>query len=503
MENTADINKNYIKPAKALSIRLVEKDLEVATQPLTALPPLPRVISPAPGQHHNNISSTQSLSSEQSTTFPPKLTTKRSNLLHLLSQPQWTPPTPPSPPPFSLAIVLLYAWVCTTSVALLYYNQPMLDELALSFTTTQSSISLIPTVMQAGSATGLALICPMGDMFPRRPLILALLSLTALSWTGLALTSSLPVFTALSFLVALTVLSTQLLLPLVGDIAPPSRRAFCLSVCASGITLGIVLGRVGAGAMASSLTWRGVYWFSLGTQGLSLGLLWWFMPDYPVACEGLSYVAALKSVPMLMWRHPAVGQMCLVFCLLAATNANFWTTLTFLLVGEPYGFGPARIGLFGLFPLFGAAVTPVVTSVAGRRVHSLVLVRMAVVLACVGMAVGTFTGTRSVVGPMVQATLHDAGFTLLQVAGRDVAFAVDVQARGRINTALTVSIFVGNLIGTALGGTLFTNKGWVSNGAVMLGIAIAGLGVGISRGPRIDGWVGWKGSWKLSDEGTG
>jgi hypothetical protein len=43
-------------------------------------------------------------------------------------------------------------------------------------------VAIIPTLAQAGYATGLLLLCPLGDVLPRRPFILSMVFFTATAW---------------------------------------------------------------------------------------------------------------------------------------------------------------------------------------------------------------------------------------------------------------------------------------------------------------------------------
>lgn len=65
------------------------------------------------------------------------------------------------------------------TVANLYYNQPILNRIAETFGVSFEQSSTIATLTQAGYAAGLLLICPLGDVFPRRPFILCLIAFTA------------------------------------------------------------------------------------------------------------------------------------------------------------------------------------------------------------------------------------------------------------------------------------------------------------------------------------
>lgn len=125
---------------------------------------------------------------------------------------------------------LLFGFAAAFTVANLYYTHPILNKLADDFHVDQERVSLIPTLAQAGYAAGLLFLCPLGDIFKRRPFVLLLVWFTATAWSvyaseeneigisvltsadriGLCITNSFPVFCFLSFLTALTTVTPQL-----------------------------------------------------------------------------------------------------------------------------------------------------------------------------------------------------------------------------------------------------------------------------------------------------
>ncbi len=98
----------------------------------------------------------------------------------------WTPPwcrwDPEKPPTFSIWHNVLFAFAGAFTVGNLYYNHPILNILAKDFNVPYVTVSRVPTLMQAGYATGLLFVCPLGDLLRRRPLTLALIAFTATMW---------------------------------------------------------------------------------------------------------------------------------------------------------------------------------------------------------------------------------------------------------------------------------------------------------------------------------
>lgn len=89
---------------------------------------------------------------------------------------------PTNPPRFSLPLNLLFGFAGAFTVANLYYSHPILHLLAGEFGISNERASLIPTLAQAGYASGLLFLCPLGDVFPRRLYVLSLVFFTATVW---------------------------------------------------------------------------------------------------------------------------------------------------------------------------------------------------------------------------------------------------------------------------------------------------------------------------------
>lgn len=100
---------------------------------------------------------------------------------------------------------------------------------------------------------------PLGDMVRRRELILALLVCAGSLTIGLAATSSINAFEALSFLSGIAAVTPQVMLPFAADLAPPHKRATAISIVWSGLLLGILIARVLGGIIGEFSSWRNVY----------------------------------------------------------------------------------------------------------------------------------------------------------------------------------------------------------------------------------------------------
>src|SRR5438270_12629979 len=84
------------------------------------------------------------------------------------------------------------------TVANLYYNQPLLPEIARTFGVPDHAVGLIPTLTQVGYGIGMLLVVPLGDSHDRRRLVLILTGFVTLALLGAAAAPSLAVLAVAS-----------------------------------------------------------------------------------------------------------------------------------------------------------------------------------------------------------------------------------------------------------------------------------------------------------------
>ncbi|KIX03350.1 uncharacterized protein Z518_06902 [Rhinocladiella mackenziei CBS 650.93] len=408
---------------------------------------------------------------------------------------------PEKPFRFSMGLNLLFAFAGCFTVANLYYNHPILNLLADDFHVTDEESSYIPTLAQAGYAGGLLFLCPLGDLVKRRPFVLWLVWFTATLWIGLCVTNSFAAFGAISFLTSVTTVTPQLMLPLVGDMAPPHRRATSISIVVSGMLLGMLIARLLSGIVAQYIGWRYIYWISFGLQYFILVLLYLFMPDYPSTNPDEKI---WKKYPFLLWdivklvlKQPVLVQACLVGMFTSTTFTSYWTTLTFLLAGPPYHYNSLVIGLFALIGIGSMTWGPIFARTVMEKHQPLFSIIVGELICLVGVVVGTYIGKFTLAGPIIQAIGIDIGLQTSQIANRTAIYGVAPKARNRVNTAYMVSVFVGQLIGTAVGNSLYADGGWIASGSASVGFVSVALLICFSRGPHERGWIGWRGGWNM------
>ena len=199
----------------------------------------------------------------------------------------------------------------------------------------------------------------------------------------------------------------------------------------------------------------------------------------------------------MLFKHPILVQVCLVGFCTSATFTSYWTTLTFLLAGKPYNFSPLYIGLFAFLGIIAMFFGPPYSRLVIDRFVPLFSIIVGELICITGISIGTYTGTFTIAGPIIQAFMIDIGLQTSQIANRSAIYVIEPKARNRVNTAYMVSVFIGQITGTSVGNTLYAQGGWHKSGSASVGFIGAALCFCFARGPWEKGWVGWSGGWGI------
>jgi predicted MFS family arabinose efflux permease len=120
-------------------------------------------------------------------------------------------------------------------------------------------------------------------------------------------------------------------------------------------------------------------------------------------------------------------------------------------------------------------------------------VMISLVIMLIGISIGAYTGTFTIAGPIIQASLQDLGLQMAQITNRRAIYDVAPKARNRVNTTYMIGVFCGQLAGTAIGNRVYAGSGWTLAGTVNLALVGVSIILCLLRGPKETGWIGWTG----------
>jgi predicted MFS family arabinose efflux permease len=352
------------------------------------------------------------------------------------------------------------------AVANLYYNQPMLPDIARSFGVSADRTALLPMLTQIGYALGLFLFVPLGDIVDRRRLVLALLAGVILSLVALAVAPSLAWLEIGSLAVGMSSVLAQVLVAFAAQLSPPQHRGRIVGTLQAGILAGILLARTVSGTVTAHLGWRLLFWLAVAANVAVLLLLSRTLPHAP-APASLSYRHTLWSLRDLWQRYPPLRTSSLIGALLFAAFSVFWSTLAFHLAAPPYGYGPQPAGLFGLLGVAGAATAPIAGRLTDRR-GAAFTVALGCMITTAAFVVFAFA-ENSLVLLGLGVVVLDVGIQTAMIGNQSTVLGLAPDATSRTNTIYMVLYFVGGALGSYTGGLAWHHFGWV--GVSALGLA--------------------------------
>ena len=372
----------------------------------------------------------------------------------------------------SLTSATLWLMTITTGlvVANIYYSQPLLTDIANAFHISNSKAGQVAMFTQIGYASGLLFIVPLGDMFKRKKLMLIDFILIIISLLGVALSPNIQVLFIASYLLGLSSVIPQLLIPMAAHLALPNERGRKIGFIMSGLLIGILLSRTLSGFVGAHLGWQAIYYFAAGIMFILWILIWWLLPEVNPTYSG-KYIDLMKSLGHYFSTEPKLRVAVYRGFLCFAAFSAFWSTLIFLLKLPQFNKGSDVAGAFGLIGAAGALAAGLMGRLSDKiNAYKLALVTLTILF--ISFIIFYFSGS-SMIGLIVAVILMDMGVQATHISNQTIIFALHPEARNRINTIYMVSYFIGGATGTFLATQLWGHFGW--SGVCWLGLGLSGL----------------------------
>ena len=365
---------------------------------------------------------------------------------------------------------------CAVGVSSIYYNQPLLSEMANAFHSRPEHIGFVAVGTQVGYACGLLTFVPLGDVMERRSLMMRLYGAVAVALLLVALAPKLVWLIAASVLVGLFASVTHIVLPIAPDLVDDRQRGRAIGIVMTGLLLGVLLARTFSGWVSKIDGWRWVFVAAAVVNAAFVPLLWRKMPRLPPK-QQLNYAAAMRSLWVLFRTEPLLREASIVGALVFASFSCFWTTLAFLL-DKHYNLGPGIAGSFGVVGAAGAMVASVAGRMADRHgtrwVTSAGLATLAFSYLMMWAAVlAPMPVAAHVAALVVGVVVLDIGAQMTQISNQTRIFGLVPSARSRLNTVYMVLYFSGAALGSWLSTLAWSHWGW--NGVCTLALSFMAL----------------------------
>ncbi len=361
------------------------------------------------------------------------------------------------------------------SAAALYYNQPILGEMAAELHASPAEIGFVPMLTQLGYASGILLFAPLGDRLDRRSVIVAKSILLAVALLAMGCAPSASFAIGLSFVIGILATAAQDFVPAAAALAPVARRGKVVGSVMTGLLLGILLSRLASGTAADHFGWRSVYFGASGTIAVLAVVSALRLPRIAPTTDA-AYGALLWSIVRLARESPVLQRAALAQGLISVAFSAFWSTLALALAAPPYELGSTVAGMFGIAGAAGALIAPVAGSIADRR-GPVSVIRAGTLI--VALSFGAMSLAPHNLPLLVLATVtFDLGTQACLISHQTIVYGLDPTARSRLNAILVSSLFFGMSIGAALASRALARWGWV--GVTALG-TLAGCAAFVVR----------------------
>jgi predicted MFS family arabinose efflux permease len=367
------------------------------------------------------------------------------------------------------------ALLCSSSIAGVYYSQPLLVAISATFDLTGAQVGLVPMITQLAVGLGVLFLLPLGDARDNRRIVIGAIAGQSASMLLVAWSPTFEVFLLASALLGFLTIAPYLIPPYASGLTSPSARGRVTGLMVQGFILGILLARSAGGFVAAAAGWRSAYFLAAFATLLLLVAFARTMPP-SAAVNRVSYRRLLASLPQLVAREPVLRSATMTQALMFGTFGSLWIALSLHIQGAAFGLTSAAVGFYGLLGLASAGAAPQ----CGRlidRFGAATIARAGIALTMGAWCIFLFF-SHSLGAIGLGIVLLDIGASSTHIAKQTTLFALRSENRTRIVTIYIVGQYVGGGLLAFLTGLAWAHGGWP--GVCWLGLATVTLALALN-----------------------
>lgn len=363
--------------------------------------------------------------------------------------------------------------VTGVTVANAYYIHPIVSQVAHDYQVSTAMIGLVPALNQVALALGIFLLLPLGDRYGNRTLCLIFGGLQAAALAVMAIADQFWLFVTASTVLGFFTIAPYIIPAYASKRVAPERLGQITASLTAGIIFGILVARVGAGAIAEYGDWRIIYAIActlvVGTT-LALPLLMEGRRPVAVSAEpALSYPRLLLSLFPLFAQHREVLLSGLIQSLNFGIFLSVWLGLALHLTSAELGYGTDVVGYLAGLAAVSVYATPRLGKWADRVGPRRARLRFAAIQFGAVLLLWPLGGSLwLLLGPVV---LLNAVGPSIDVTSRMTFLSLDPAIRTRLMTGFIVMMFIGGGIASWAGTAAYSVAGW--GGTAMLAATLS------------------------------
>lgn len=362
-------------------------------------------------------------------------------------------------------ILLMMAIVSGLTVANLYYNQPLLEDIRKDIGINELQANLITFITQAGYAIGLLFVVPLADMWSRRRIIATSMVLATIMTLVIATTQHIGILWVASLVLGICSVVPQIFIPMARLYSRPEHKSQNMGIVLSGLLSGVLGARVLSGYIGDWFDWRTMFYIAAAIMLTCLCITLRALPQMRPSYKG-TFGGLMRSIISIYKQHQLIRLYSLRAAFAFGSMMAVWSCMAFHLAGSPFNAGSEAVGMLGLCGMAGA----IAASGIGRLIPRFGIRRISLtgsLLQLVAWTTAWLFG-HTYAGLIATIILVDIGAQCHQLSNQSGCLAQTPQAINRSNTIFMFHLFIGGSIGTLCAGMAWQHYTWA-------GVCITGL----------------------------